>query len=86
MPASMFILDRGHQPQPGMAVCNGLSHGAPCPVRKECREYADRVGCVGVWGGDYISSRDIYEDQAIASILDLGKMIVEIQDARPRPV
>lgn len=83
----LFILDRGHQPQQAMSVCNGPTFGPACPVRAECKAYADATGSVGVWGGEYISSRDYgsVEKQLEEAILDMGSMLIQIQDARPRP-
>ena len=41
-----------------MAICNGTEDGHPCPVRKDCAEYAVEHGISrGVWGG--LSSRQL---------------------------
>jgi len=41
-----------------MAICNGTEDGRPCPVRKDCAEYAIVHGISrGVWGG--LSSRQL---------------------------
>jgi len=46
--------DRNH----AMAICNGTEDGRPCPVRKDCAEYAVAHGITrGVWGG--MSSRQL---------------------------
>lgn len=85
----MFILDRGHQPAAAQSVCNGPTYGAACPVRCQCKAYADRHGMVGVWGGEYISSRDYgstVESELEAAVLDLGSMLINLQDARPHSV
>ena len=82
----LFILDRGHQPAQAMAVYNGPTYGPACPVRVECKAYAAATGSVGVWGGEYISSRDYGVDDGLKeAILDIGSMLIKIQDARPRP-
>lgn len=70
-----------------MSICNGPTYGAACPVRDQCKAYGDATGSVGVWGGEYISSRDYgtgFDQQVEAAILDMGSMILKIQDARPR--
>jgi WhiB family redox-sensing transcriptional regulator len=36
-------------------VRDALPYCAACPVRRECREWADAEGEQGVWGGTYIS-------------------------------
>jgi hypothetical protein len=55
------------------AICNGSKSDAPCPVRKECDQFATENGLVGVFGGRIHSQRLI----EVASV---------VQDARPRPV
>jgi hypothetical protein len=41
-----------------MGICNGTEDGRPCPVRKDCAEYAVVHGISrGVWGG--LSSRQL---------------------------
>lgn len=88
LPPGMFILDRGHQPAVAQSICNGPTYGEPCAVRGQCKAYADAHGMVGVWGGEYISSRDYginVEVELEAAALDLGHLLVELQDARPHP-
>lgn len=89
LPPEMFILDRGHQPQQAMDICNGVAMGEPCVVRDECKAYGAATGSVGVWGGEYVSSRDYgVEDALVEAIIDLTYAFVAKieQDARPHPV
>lgn len=90
LPPDLFILDRGHQPAQAMAVCNGPTYGEACSVREACKAYADRHGMVGVWGGEYISSRDYGDrnlDQEIEdAIMDIAAVVVQLSDFRPKAV
>lgn len=68
-------------------MCNGSEDfGDPCPVRAECKAFADENGYVGVWGGEYISSRDYgtVEARLEEAIMDIGSVVVRLQDGRPR--
>lgn len=54
------------------AVCNGTPHDPPCPVRRQCGDFAKQNGLVGVFGGEMHSQR-------------VGITVMsDIQDARPR--
>lgn len=48
----MFFVKRGGRPDAGIEVCKG------CPVKRECRKYAEDHGITdGVWGGENFSRR-----------------------------
>jgi WhiB family redox-sensing transcriptional regulator len=54
-------------------ICNGTDETNPCPVRRECGDFADQNELVGLFGGVMHSQRR-----------RRLTVMVEIQDARPR--
>jgi len=54
-------------------VCNGSSTEVPCPVRAECRQFAEENELVGVFGGVMHSQR---KSRALP-------VVIKLQDARP---
>ena len=76
----LFVPDRGQSPDPAIAVCNGTDDGKPCPVRRECAEYRVTYNCMGVWGGEFFSTKDwLSQERELAPVILLS-------DARPRLV
>jgi hypothetical protein len=59
---------------PAKNICNGRDGLPACPVRVECNHFANEHGLIGVYGGVVHSSRS-------TEIV----VIVQLQDARPRP-
>jgi hypothetical protein len=80
MPPSWFILDRGNQPQQAIDICHGMAMGPPCQVMQQCGDRARNEGLVGVFGGEYFSSRDT--DTSI-DITDIRPFVV-LDDVRPK--
>ena len=54
-------------------VCNGNEEYPPCPVRVECREFAEENELVGVFGGVMHSQRKLRS----------LTVMVKVQDSRP---
>ena len=71
MDPNTFILDRGQSAKEAKRVC------AVCSVTKECDDYAESVGAVGVWGGR------VHRGDRVARSREVD-VVVGIHDIRPR--
>lgn len=77
---NLFVPDRGQSPDPAMAVCNGtmFETDRPCSVKKECAQYRIDHDCMGVWGGEFFSTKDwLSQQRELAPVISL-------EDARPK--
>lgn len=83
---NLFIPNRGGRPDDALAVCNGTHDGVPCPVREQCRAAREETNAPGVWGGEFFSSKESTTSGYDEALLDLGSLIQEIVDSRPRGV
>ncbi len=63
----MFHMEQGQSAVKAREVCD------TCSVQMECREYAERTGSVGVWGGQVFTLKRVRKVEPIT----------KLQDARP---
>lgn len=82
---NLFVLGKGGRPDDALAVCNGTDDNRPCPVRAECLASRHEGNEGGVWGGEFFPSKDS-QPSMDEDITDLGSLITEVDDGRPRSV
>jgi len=71
LPPDLFVPSAGGSTKAAKAICNGDEATSPCPVRRECLQFAKDNGLQGIFGGQMY-----YPDRHL-------EVIVDIQDGRP---
>lgn len=85
----LFVPGRGQSPDPALAVCNGEfgDDDKVCPVKRECAAYRAEANCMGVWGGEFFTTRDwLSQERELAELAAELAPVIVLADMRPKIV